>query len=149
MSQCSTALEPGVQLQSGLAECRVMHLTGSFEASRGLPAAGLLGGISPPHILRPLPAAMQRLPADLPLPQVLNASPYISCHSFYPEAKDGQSGCAAPKDAGSHVATPLCVPLQELLTTCRVSDEAGEAVISRCDAATRGIAARCRLVSGH
>lgn len=36
-------------------------------------AAGLLGGISPPHIPGLLPAVMQRLPADLPLPQVPSA----------------------------------------------------------------------------
>jgi hypothetical protein len=40
---------------------------------------------------------------------------------------------------------PPCVPLQELLTECRESDEAGEAVISRRDAATRGIAAALQV----
>ena len=39
----------------------------------------------------------------------------------------------------------LYVPPQELLTECRESDEAGEAVISRRDAATRGIAAALQV----
>jgi hypothetical protein len=40
---------------------------------------------------------------------------------------------------------PLCVLLQELLAECRESDEAWEAVISRRDAATRGIAAALQV----
>ena len=74
MSPCSTALEPGVQLQSGLAESRVKHLTGRIKA-HGLPAAGLLAGILPPHIPGLLSAVMQGLSADLPLPQVPDALP--------------------------------------------------------------------------
>ena len=48
--------------------------------------------------------------------------------------KDGQSGCAALKYAGSRVAAPLCVLLQNMFTECRESVEAAEEVISRRDA---------------
>jgi hypothetical protein len=59
--------------------------------------------------------------------------------------KDGQSGFAASTDAGPHVAMPLYVLLQDMLTKCRKFVEAGEAVISRRGAATRGIAAALQV----
>jgi hypothetical protein len=71
------------------------------------------------------------------------------CHEFPARLSilnDGRSGRAAPKDAGPHVAMPLCVLLQDMLTECCESDEAGEAVISR-RAATRGIAAALQVGS--
>ena len=142
MSQGSTALEPGVQLQSGF-ECRVKHLSGWFDASCGPPAARLLDGTSPPHIPGLLPAMMRRLQAD-PAPAsgaqcfVMKSPASLSILIL----NDVQSGCAPPKDAGPHVAMPLCVLLQAMSTECWESDEAGEVVISR-----RGIAAALQVGS--
>ena len=52
---------------------------------------------------------------------------------------------ARPIHVQSQIRLKLYVPPQELLTECRESDEAGEAVISRRDAATRGIAAALQV----
>ena len=53
----------------------------------------------------------------------------------------------ASKDAETLVAMLYCVLLQKVLTKCQKSGEAGEAVISRRDAATRGIAAALQVGS--
>jgi hypothetical protein len=71
---CSTALEPMAQLQSELVSVVASTRQAGAKAS-GVPAAGLLGGVSPPHIPGLLSAVRQRLPVNLPLPQVPDASP--------------------------------------------------------------------------